>query len=143
MDIRFYLQKGHFSSSIVKSNLSRRPLEKFPRWVRHMLGFPRVRDMLDHAQVTRAIQASRDLFIFQDARGIVSLLGRWCIQTHTFICIWGEFTITLEYIVALLHLPVTGYFPEKLSAEETTIFKILTDEMEEINKVSNKYFYAR
>ncbi|XP_026451605.1 uncharacterized protein LOC113351913 [Papaver somniferum] len=108
-----------------------------------MMGFPHVRSMLHRAQVTRAIQASGDLFIFHDARGIVALRARWFIPTHTFICIWGEFTITLEDVIALLHLPVTGNLPESISAEETAISNILTAKMEEINKASdNKGCYA-
>ncbi|XP_026386158.1 uncharacterized protein LOC113281582 [Papaver somniferum] len=107
-----------------------------------MLGFPRVRAMLDRAQVTRSIQSSGDLYIFHDPRGIVALLSRWCIPTHTFICSWGEFTITLEDVVALLHLPITCNFPEELSTEEKAISNTLIAEMERINKASGKGCYA-
>ncbi|XP_026459861.1 uncharacterized protein LOC113360579 [Papaver somniferum] len=80
-----------------------------------MLGYSRVRDMLDRAQVTRAIQAAGE---------------------------WGEFGITLEDVIALLHLPIIGNFPEELSAEETAISDVLKATMDEFNK-SPKFCYAR
>lgn len=45
-------------------------------------------------------------------------------------------------MAALLHLPITGNLPEGLSTEETSIYNILTTEMERINKASGKYCYA-
>lgn len=122
--IRFFLERGIFFASIIEFKRSRRPLEKFSGRARHMLGFPHVRAMLDQAQVTRAIQDSGDLFIFHDARGTVALLARWCIPTHTFIYRWGEFTITLEDVVALMHLPITGNLPGDLSDEETAVEEV-------------------
>ena len=140
--IRFCLERGIFTSSIIEFKLSRRPLEKFAGWARHMLGFPHVRTMLDQAQVTRAIQASGELFIYHDASGIVALFARWCIPTHTFICRWGEFTITLEDVAALMHLPITGNLPGDLSDEETAVSHVLTAAMEKANKAGSKGCYA-
>lgn len=111
-------------------------MEHFSGWARHMLDHSHVRTMLDRAQVTRAIHNHHDI------PGMVALLARWCVPTHTFICIWGEFTITLEDVVALLHLPITGNFPEELSAEDNVISDVLEITTHEFNK-SPKNFYSQ
>ncbi|XP_026410654.1 uncharacterized protein LOC113305877 [Papaver somniferum] len=123
--------------------LPRMMIPYFSGWARHMLGQSHVRAMLDHAQVTRAIQAAVELRVYHDVRGIVALLACWCVPTHTFICIWGEFTITLEDVVALMNLPVTGNFPATLSTNEKAISEILTAKMHGINKSSSKTCYAQ
>ena len=140
--VRFCLQGNHFAASQINLKLSRRPLKDFSGWSRFMLGHDRVRAALNSAQVTRAVQAAGDLIITHDIPGMISLLIRWCIPTHTFICRWGEFTITLEDVVALLHLPVTGNFPGELSAEEKEISDVLEAKMHELNK-SPSSCYAR
>ncbi|XP_026417191.1 uncharacterized protein LOC113312671 [Papaver somniferum] len=99
--------------------------------------------MLDCAQETRAIQSAGELSIYHDVRGIVALIARWCVPTHTFICRWEEFTITLEDVVALLHLPVTGNFPTPLSADENAISDVLTATMNVIDKLSSKSCYSQ
>ncbi|XP_026378783.1 uncharacterized protein LOC113273248 [Papaver somniferum] len=58
------------------------------------------------------------------------------------VIMWGEFTITLEDVVALLHLPVTSNFPASLSADENAISNALTTAMHDINKLSSKSCYA-
>ncbi|XP_026410413.1 uncharacterized protein LOC113305610 [Papaver somniferum] len=65
---------------------------------------------------------------------MVALIACWCIPTHTFICRWGEFIITLEDVASLLHLPVTGNSPEELSAEEKEISNVLEAKMHEFSE---------
>ncbi|XP_026440115.1 uncharacterized protein LOC113338938 [Papaver somniferum] len=68
--IRFYLNGKHYLGSHVELKLSRKPMAHFSGWARHMLGHSRVRTMLDHAQVTRSIQAAGDLVIHHDIPGL-------------------------------------------------------------------------
>ncbi|XP_026443852.1 uncharacterized protein LOC113344007 [Papaver somniferum] len=114
--IRFCIDERHYAGSHIDFKLYRKPLTDFSGWARHMLGHSHVRAMLDRAQ---------------------------CVPTHTFICKWGEFTITLEDVVALMNLPVTGNFPEALSTNEKAIYEILTSKMHDINKSSSKTCYAQ
>ncbi|XP_026396790.1 uncharacterized protein LOC113291478 [Papaver somniferum] len=141
--MRFCIDGRHYAGSHIDFKLSRKPLTDFPGWARHMLGHNHVRAMLDRAQVTQVIQAAGELRFYHDVRGIVALLARWCVPTRTFICRWGEFTITLEDVVALMNLPVTGNFLTALLTNDKAVSEILKSKMHAINKSSSKTCYAQ
>ncbi|XP_026417349.1 uncharacterized protein LOC113312827 [Papaver somniferum] len=137
--IRLCLLGGHYAASVIEFRIARKSLPDFSGWTRHMLGYDHSRKMLNNAHVTEAIRTSGEIFIYRDIPGIVTLLARWCVLTHTFICRWGERTITLEDVAALLHLPVTSNLPIVFSAEETKTCTTLRTEMIRINVIGNCY----
>ncbi|KAK9932284.1 hypothetical protein M0R45_019527 [Rubus argutus] len=46
--------------------------------------------------------------IFKDDICLRHVVRRWSPQTHTFVCLWGEFTPTLEDVYNIMGLPITG-----------------------------------
>ncbi|KAL6279072.1 hypothetical protein ACE6H2_015953 [Prunus campanulata] len=77
-------------------------------WVEHELEDPIHRDTLRKAAVLDAIFVSKRCEIYLEVQLLRHVIRRWSLETHTFICSWGEFTITLEDVANILHLPIVG-----------------------------------
>ncbi|XP_026459715.1 uncharacterized protein LOC113360421 [Papaver somniferum] len=69
--------------------------------------------------------ASAKLQIRKDVAGLITFISRWCPETHTAICRWGEMTISLESVAIMLNLPITGNLNIILSDEEEKMHAIL------------------
>lgn len=97
-------------------------------WVESELANPVSLDILRRTEVLDAIFLSRKYEIHLEVELLRHVVRRWSTDTHTFICSWGEFTPTLEDVVNLLHLPVSGNqdpFNILLSAEDKKRLHIL------------------
>lgn len=116
--IRFCLQRKDYSSSPVEFKTPVSPLRSFDKWMQFMISQDCVRASLTKAQIIDAVAASATLQIRKDIPGLVAFISRWCPDTHTAICRWSEMTISLESVVVLLNLPITGNINIKLSEDE-------------------------
>ncbi|PON80304.1 Aminotransferase-like mobile domain containing protein [Parasponia andersonii] len=67
---------------------------------------------------------------------------RWCPETHTFICSWGEFTVTLEDVCALYQLPLCGSH-DLLSQTPSPEEQGLVDELERRHQRLGKVIFAK
>ena len=54
---------------------------------------------LECAGILKAVEISKNLEGFRDAKGFRHLVRRWCPSLHTFFFSVGELTITLEDVV--------------------------------------------
>ncbi|XP_026452096.1 uncharacterized protein LOC113352499 [Papaver somniferum] len=88
--------------------------------------------------------ASAALQIGKDIDGMITFISRWCMETHTAICRWGEMTITLESVAVLLNLPIIGNLDVVLSEEEEEMHATLVRKSEEYVRKDNeeKFFYT-
>ncbi|CAL8169050.1 unnamed protein product [Prunus armeniaca] len=77
-------------------------------WVDHELRNPSTCDILSRAGVLDAIFISKACDIHIEAKMLRHVVRQWSIETHTFICSWGEFTPTLEDVANIFHLPLCG-----------------------------------
>ncbi|KAI5342822.1 hypothetical protein L3X38_010698 [Prunus dulcis] len=77
-------------------------------WVDQELRNPSTCDILRRAGVLDAIFISKACDIHIEAKMLRHVVRRWSIETHTFICSWGEFTPTLEDVANIFHLPLCG-----------------------------------
>ena len=63
---------------------------------------------LEHAGILNAMEISRNLKGFRDAKGLRHLVRRWCPALHTFPFSFGKMTVTLEDVVNNFLLLVLG-----------------------------------
>ena len=63
---------------------------------------------LERAGILNAVEISRNLKGFKDAKGLRHLVRRWCPALHTFPFSFGEMTVTLEDVVNNFLLLVLG-----------------------------------
>ncbi|PON88277.1 Aminotransferase-like mobile domain containing protein [Trema orientale] len=99
-------------------------------------------EILKSLEVFEAIWVSLRLRIDIDREGLKSLLCRWCPETHTFVCSWGEFTVTLEDVCALYQLPLCGSH-DLLSQTPSPEEQGLVDELERIHQRLGKVVFAK
>ncbi|KAF4395841.1 hypothetical protein F8388_018115 [Cannabis sativa] len=80
--------------------------------------------------------ASSDLEIYRVKLCLDQLVSYWSKATHTFIVNWGEFTITLEDVYALLLLPICGTtsLVSPLSNDEQSLLSSSTLAVEDLKK---------
>ncbi|KAF4360297.1 hypothetical protein F8388_020588 [Cannabis sativa] len=80
--------------------------------------------------------ASSDLEIYRVKSSLDQLVSYWSKATHTVIVNWGEFTITLEDVYALLLLPICGTtsLVSPLSNDEQSLLSSLTLAVEDLKK---------
>ncbi|XP_060974383.1 uncharacterized protein LOC133039489 [Cannabis sativa] len=74
--------------------------------------------------------------IFRDVTILNQLVSCWCPTTHTFLVNWGEFSVTLEDVYALLLLPICGITSaiEPLSKDEKDLLSALTEASNDFKK---------
>ncbi|KAF4357139.1 hypothetical protein F8388_002344 [Cannabis sativa] len=74
--------------------------------------------------------------IFRDVTILNQLVSCWCPTTHTFLVNWGEFSVTLEDVYALLLLPICGITSaiEPLSKDEKELLSALTEASNDFKK---------
>ena len=68
-------------------------------------------ESLTSAGILRPLWMSSVLSIQKNRIIIKELISRWSRETHSFWCDWGEFSIALEDVVALLELPLAEATP--------------------------------
>lgn len=68
----------------------------------------RSRKTIAEAELTIPLILSSFCDIFKDDICLQHVVRRWSPQTHTFVCLWGEFTPTLEDVYNIMGLPITG-----------------------------------
>ncbi|KAF4395843.1 hypothetical protein F8388_018117 [Cannabis sativa] len=80
--------------------------------------------------------AYSDLEIYRVKSSLDQLVSYWSKATHTFIVNWGEFTITLEDVYALLLLPICGTtsLVSPLSNDEQSLLSSLPIVVEDLKK---------
>ncbi|KAM6542840.1 hypothetical protein CsatB_007287 [Cannabis sativa] len=91
---------------------------------------------LSSAKILSPMLASSDLEIYRVKSSLDQLVSYWSKATHTFIVNWGEFTITLEDVYALLLLPICGTtsLVSPLSNDEQSLLSSLTLAVEDLKK---------
>ncbi|XP_026458985.1 uncharacterized protein LOC113359594 [Papaver somniferum] len=98
---------------------------------------------LTRAQIIDAVRYSANLQIRKDIPGLVAFISRWCPDTHTVVCRWGEMTFSLESVALLLNLPVTGNLNIQLSEDEEKMRAIfLAKSKNFVRKENEKCFYG-
>ncbi|KAF4394614.1 hypothetical protein F8388_020439 [Cannabis sativa] len=92
--------------------------------------------LLSSAKILSPMLASSDLEIYRVISSLDQLVSYWSKATHTFIVNWGEFTITLEDVYALLLLPICGTtsLVSPLSNDEQSLLSSLTLAVEDLKK---------
>ncbi|KAF4382152.1 hypothetical protein F8388_008638 [Cannabis sativa] len=95
---------------------------------------------LSSAKILSPMLASSDLEIYRVKSSLDQLVSYWSKATHTFIVNWGEFTITLEDVYALLLLPICGTTSvvSPLSNDEQSLLSSLTLAIEDLKKMYMK-----
>ncbi|KAM6547613.1 hypothetical protein CsatB_019289 [Cannabis sativa] len=91
---------------------------------------------LSSAKILSPMLASSDLEIYRVKSSLDQLVSYWSKATHTFIVNWGEFSITLEDVYALLLLPICGTtsLVSPLSNDEQSLLSSLTLAVEDLKK---------
>ncbi|KAF4378062.1 hypothetical protein F8388_020698 [Cannabis sativa] len=91
---------------------------------------------LSSAKILSPMLASSDLEIYRVKSSLDQLVSYWSKATHTFIVNWGEFTITLEDVYALLLFPICGTtsLVSPLSNDEQSLLSSLTLALEDLKK---------
>ncbi|KAF4377904.1 hypothetical protein F8388_018505 [Cannabis sativa] len=92
---------------------------------------------LSSAKILSPMLASSDLEIYRVKSSLDQLVSYWSKATHTFIVNWGEFTITLEDVYALLLLPIFGTtsLVSPLSNDEQSLLSSLTLAVEDLKYI--------
>ena len=101
-----------------------RKIQGWPIWVDKKLSDVEFVGRLEHAGILKAVDISKNLEGFKDAKGLRHLVRRWCPSLHTFFFFVGELTITLEDVVNNFLLPVFGDespFDINLSEEDLVV----------------------
>ncbi|KAF4394982.1 hypothetical protein F8388_017710 [Cannabis sativa] len=109
-------------------------IQGWKRWVSSVA--TRFSTPLSSAKILSPMLASSDLEIYRVKLSLDQLVSYWSKATHTFIVNWGEFTITLEDIFALLLLPIYGTtsLVSPLSNDEQSLLSSLTLAVEDLKK---------
>ncbi|XP_026428471.1 uncharacterized protein LOC113324366 [Papaver somniferum] len=128
--IRLCLQRKEYPASPIDFKICQSPLRSFEKWMKFMISQDGVRANLTKAQIIGAVTASATLQFRNDTPGLITFVSRWCPDTHTAICRWGEMTISLESVAVLLNLPITGNLDITLSDDEEEIYATLLKKSE-------------
>lgn len=68
---------------------------------------PNMASTLDDTGIRKAL-LSTSLSVTKSYADFKLLISCWSVPTHTFISVWGEFTLTLKDVAVLSRLPLFG-----------------------------------
>ncbi|KAF4368444.1 hypothetical protein F8388_018114 [Cannabis sativa] len=109
-------------------------IQGWKRWISSVA--TRFSTPLSSAKILSPMLASSDLEIYRVKSSLDQLMSYWSKATHTFIVNWGEFTITLEDVYALLLLSICGTtsLVSPLANDEQSLLSFLTLAVEDLKK---------
>ncbi|XP_026459599.1 uncharacterized protein LOC113360290 [Papaver somniferum] len=113
------------------------------RWIEFMVSQEHVSANLTRAQIIDAVTASANLQIRKDIPGLVAFISRWCADTHTVVCRWGEMTFSLKSVALLLNLTVTRNLNIQLTEDEEKMRATLVAKSKDfVRRENEKCFYS-
>lgn len=114
---RLRIERGEYPAVIILFKYLSGVVNDHFNLVNHELSDPETQRILDKARVLSVVLLSGLCNVNKDFVLLRHIVRLWSSQTHTFVCLWGEFTPTLEDVANIMGLPIVGILdPSKIHA---------------------------
>lgn len=60
------------------------------------------------AKVLDVVFMTKKQVVYLELEFLLHVFKKWSTETCTFVCTWEEFTLTLEDVANIMHLPIVG-----------------------------------
>ncbi|XP_024190029.1 uncharacterized protein LOC112193995 [Rosa chinensis] len=105
---RLLIERGDYPAVPINFEYPCGLVTGWPQWVDYELGDEAARIRLSEAAALSSVFISARCDINRDVESLRHVVRRWNPHTHTFVYEWGEFTPTLEDVLNIMRLPITG-----------------------------------